>query len=127
MGDDQQRHLLLLAQLFEQLEDLALYGRVEGGGGLIGNQQARAAHGGERNQNTLAHPAGELVRIERHHLLRLADLHARQPGDRLFAQGASPQRRVQTMQIVLKLFAHSPRGIEGGERVLKHHRDIVAA
>ena len=39
MGDQNERSALLLHQLIHELEDLRLYGHIQGGGGLVRNQQ----------------------------------------------------------------------------------------
>ena len=51
------------AQVAEQSEDLGLDGDVEGGGGLVGDEQAGAMHERHGDEDALALPAGELVGI----------------------------------------------------------------
>ncbi len=51
------------AQVREQIEDLGLDGDIEGGGGFVGDEQLRTVHDGHRDHDTLAHAAGELMRI----------------------------------------------------------------
>ena len=66
VGDDDDRHAELVAQVHHQVEDLRLDGDVERGGGFVGDQQARAAGERDRQHHALALAAGELVRIVAH-------------------------------------------------------------
>ena len=56
-------HAELALQFAQQQEDLDLDRRVERGGRLVRQQQARIAAECERNHRALAHPARKLVRI----------------------------------------------------------------
>ena len=47
----------------QQVEDLRLDGDVQRSGRLVGDQQLRLAGERHRDHRTLAHPAGELVRV----------------------------------------------------------------
>ena len=53
----------LAPQVVEQLEDLRLRGDVERGGGLVGDEHARAVRQRHRQHHPLAHAARELVRV----------------------------------------------------------------
>ena len=53
----------LCLQRLQQIEDLGLDRHVERGGGLVGDQQDRVAGKCHRDRGTLAHAAGELVRV----------------------------------------------------------------
>ena len=63
VGDEQDRHPDLLLQELDQVEDLGLDRDVEGGRGLVGDQQRRAAGERHRDHRALAHAARELVRV----------------------------------------------------------------
>ena len=52
-----------LAQLAQQVDDLLLDGHVQGGGGLVGDDQARVTGQSHGDEDALALPPGELVRI----------------------------------------------------------------
>ena len=47
----------------QQTEDLGLHGDVEGGRGLVGDQQLRLAGQRQRDADALCHAAGQLVRV----------------------------------------------------------------
>ena len=73
VGDEEDAHPGLGAQLVEEVEDLLLDGDVEGGSGFIGDEQARTQRDGGGNEHPLPHPARELVRELIGPLLRLVD------------------------------------------------------
>ena len=62
VGDEQHGQVALVAQVLEELDDLGLDGDVEGGGGLVGDQQPRVAGDGDGDHNPLQHAAGQLGR-----------------------------------------------------------------
>ena len=61
VGDEEVAQVILPAQAHEQVEDLVLNGHVQGGHGLIQNDQLRADDHGRGDGNALALPAGELT------------------------------------------------------------------
>ena len=62
VGDEQHRQAALVAQVLEQLDDLRLDGDVEGGGGLVGDEQPRVAGDRDGDHDPLQHAAGQLGR-----------------------------------------------------------------
>ena len=63
VGHEDDGHPELALKLPQQEEDLDLHRRVEGGGRLVGEEQARPAREGKGDHRPLAHPPGELVRV----------------------------------------------------------------
>ena len=63
MGDPDDRHAQLLAQLFDQFQNLRLNGHIKGGGRFIGNQHIGVARQRNRDHHALAHTAGKLMGI----------------------------------------------------------------
>ena len=63
VGDDDHRHLVLVAEVLEQVEHLRLHGDVERGRRLVRDQELRVARERDRDHHALAHAAGEAVRI----------------------------------------------------------------
>ena len=70
VGDQDQAHLALLAELGEQVHDLGLDGHVQRGGRLVGDQHRRVERERHRDHDALPHAAGELVRVVVDPLLR---------------------------------------------------------
>ena len=67
--DQHDRHPDAALQLLKQLQHLGLNGDVEGGGGLVGDQQLRLSTGQSNgDHHALAHAAREVVRIARNPL-----------------------------------------------------------
>ena len=63
MGDVDNGHAQLLLQVADQLQDLCLNGHVQCSGRLVADQDLRAAGRCNGDDDTLAHTAGELVRV----------------------------------------------------------------
>jgi hypothetical protein len=63
VGDEHDRHPVLLAQAAHELEDLRLDRDVERGGRLVGDQQVGVGRERHGDHHALAHAAGQLVRI----------------------------------------------------------------
>ena len=124
--DDDHRHVVLVAQVVEEVEDGGLNGDVERGRRLVGDQQLRIARERDRDHHALAHPAREAVRVVLEPfrgardpdlleqldglLVRLLLRNVVVPPDRLRDLRPDRQRRVQR-----------------GHRVLEDHRDLAAA
>ena len=114
-------------QLAHQIENLRLQGDVERGGRLVGDQQARVAGQRHRDHHALAHAAGQLVRIFVDAPLGRGDMHPPQQFDRHVcalrrrAAAAVAQNRFDD------LIADGEARIERGHRLLKDHRQPIAA
>ena len=63
VGDEHDGHVEALPEVVEEIEDLGLDGDVEGGGGLVGDQELRLAGQGHGDHDPLAQSARELVGI----------------------------------------------------------------
>ena len=73
VADDDHRQAGVADQRAQQAEDLGLHGDVEGGGGLVGDQQLRLAGERQRDADALRHAAGQLVRVALQHPLGVDD------------------------------------------------------
>ena len=58
VADEQAGHVSLAAQPCDKVDDLRLDGHIEGGGGLVGNEDVRLAGQSHGDHDTLAHAAG---------------------------------------------------------------------
>ena len=113
-------------QFAHQVEDLRLDGHVERGGRLVGDQHLGVARQRHGDHHALAHAARKLMRIGVRAPLRLRDVHAAQHLDRPVHRLAAATALVQRDRLA-DLPADGEQRIERGHRLLKDHRDVVAA
>jgi hypothetical protein len=127
VGDEQHRGAELGRQLLEVVQDPPLHGHVERRGRLVRDQQLRPGGEADRDQRTLPHAAGELVRV----LLGAAS-RIRQPGlgqqlghplVGLLAGAGEPVG----LQRLTDLVADAPHRVEVGHRVLRDQADLPTA
>ena len=123
MGDEHHRHVPLLLEALEQVEDLGLHGHVERGRGLVGDQELGAARQRDGDDHALPHAAGQLVRV----LL--------QPAGGLGHADRSQQLDGRAIRFLLAdvevvaqrlgdLATDLDHRVQRGHRVLKHHSDL---
>ena len=123
MGDQDHRHAEISAQIGQKLHDLRLNRHVQRGGGLVRDQQARAAQQRHRDHHPLPHPAREFVRIKPHPPLGIGDADGVQHPHGLGHGFAFRQALVQDQH--LGHLVRDPHiGIQRGHRVLEDHRDL---
>src|SRR4051812_20140844 len=122
VGDEQHREAEAGLEVFEQPQDLRLYGDVERGDGLVRDDDLGLERERARNTNALALAAGEFMRIaferagiEADHLEKIASA-----VERHFRIGAGRDRAVGDDMTNL-----APR-IERSERILEDHLDAMA-
>ena len=73
MGDHDNGHAQLVAQVVHQLQDLRLDRHVQRGGRLVSDQQLRLTGQCNGDHDALAHTAGQLVRVLLQAAVRLVD------------------------------------------------------
>ncbi len=78
MGDEEDGGTGLGPSPLEGVQHLGLDSDVEGGGGLVGDDQVRVVGHRHGNEDALSHSPRELVRIARRPLFRVGDAHERQ-------------------------------------------------
>ena len=126
VGDQEDRHPELLAEVLHQLEDLGLHGDVERGRRLVGDQELRVAAQRHADHHALAHAAGHLVRVVAHPLLG-----GRDPDEPHHLERA--RLRLLVADVLVEpdrlgdLLADREDRVERGHRLLEDHRDVVAA
>ena len=124
VGNQQQGGTELFLQLVHQFQHLGLDGHVQGGGGLVRQNQLRRAGDAHGDDHPLLHAAGELVGIlviagpgDAHHLQHIA--------------GLSPALLLAALFMLVDdlrdLIAHGVDRVQAGHRVLENHRDLAAA
>ena len=126
MGDEQHGHPGLALETVDEGEDLGLDRDVEGRGGFVGDQQARAAGHRHGDHDALPHPAGEFVRILVQAALgfRDADFAEQLEGARASGGGGQAAMRLEP---VGQLPPDREDRIQRGHRLLEYHADLVAA
>jgi hypothetical protein len=110
----------------QQVEDLGLHGDVEGRGRLVGHDDARVEHERLGDDDALLLAAGELVRVVVDALLRVGDADPSHDVDDLRAGLAARVLPVRP-QALRDLPAHRVHRVEGGRRLLEHHRCVPAS
>ena len=126
MGDHQKAHLILLCQLFQQVEDLRLRGHVQRGGRLIRDQQQRAQGDGHGNHHALTLATAEFMRIAGEGKAVLRQTNPCQGfGGALFCRFAR-HRRIMDADRFRHLRANGLDRVQRGHGFLKHHAHVVA-
>ena len=115
-----------LPQLGNQLQDGGFDGHIQAGGGLVHHQQPGIAHQRHGDHHALLLPAGELVRVTRHHRFRIGELDLPQHGDGLFAGSLHRGFPVHHGHLH-QLLADGQHRIEAAHGVLIDHGDFPAA
>ena len=124
MGDQDQRQPELTAQPNEQPKHLILDDDIQRSGGLVGQQHLRVAGERHRDDGTLLHPAGKLVRE--------ALITVRRQTDEV-EQLATPGHCLLPVGDVMKsqgfpdLPSDGLHGVESAHRTLEDHGDIGPA
>ena len=108
-----------------RFEDLGLDGHVEGGGGLVGEEDLRAAGQRDGDGHALAHPARQLVRVFAEALLRLGDADRLQQGEGRLLRLLAVHLEVVDQRLG-DLAADLHDRVERGHRVLEDHRHLRA-
>ena len=127
--DQQDAHPAGVLELAQQIHDLLLYRRVQGGGRLIGDQQFRPAGQRHGDADALGHAAAEFMRISVEPLLRPGDPHLSERPDDFRVAGAPVVRHVGPMQRQHfgHLLADGKDGVQGRRRILENVGDLAAA
>ena len=75
VADEDEAHAAGADEIVEDRQHLHLHGDVEGGGGLVGDEEHRAGGQHDRDHRPLAHAARELVRVGGVDAFGIADAH----------------------------------------------------
>ncbi|MNS57393.1 hypothetical protein D3C72_902780 [compost metagenome] len=124
--DEQHGRALVLREADHEVEHFALAQRVERGGRLVGDQQARLEQHHAGQHDALAHAARELVRVGVQAALGVGDLHAAQHVEAARANLGGRQLRVHA-QALGHLLADAVHRVERDHRLLEHHADARPA
>ncbi len=110
----------------EHLQDLGLDGHIQGGGGLVGDDDLGVVGDGHGDHRALAHTAGELVGERVHPALGVGDADHVEEVDGPFA-GDLLVQRLMGLDGLDDLVADGVDGGQRGQRVLEDHADVLAA
>ena len=111
----------------QQFEDLRLDGDVEGGGGLVGDQDVRLARQRHGDHHPLAHAAGQLVRVFAQTLFGGGYAHLLEQPQSPAVHGVVGEIRL-VQGVGLRQLATDPmHGVQRRHGFLEDHRDAVAA
>ena len=126
VADDDHRQAGVADQSAQQAEDLGLHRDVEGGRGLVGDQQLRLTGQRQRDADPLCHTAGQLVRVALQHPLGVddADLAEQLGGDPL---GLAAADLAEPADRLGELGGDGEHRVERDHRLLGDHRDLPAA
>lgn len=126
MRDHDHRGAELFLQLVHHCKYLRLYCHIERRCRLVGNQKLRGTGERHRDDDTLFHASGKLMRILVSPARRDAD-QFEHLADTLFNISLAALVAVMKLQIFSNLVADTHDRIEAGHRILENHCDLVAA
>ena len=122
VGNQQQRRIV--ANVFEQLENLSLHGHIECGRRLVGYQQVGLGDQRRREHRPLAHAARHLVRVRTELAFRVRQTnpfeHRHHAG-----VGLRPGGKAVPQQNLPQLRADTQIGVQRLHRVLEDHADAA--
>ena len=126
VGDEDDAHLVLVAQLVDEVEDLHLRRHVQGRRRLVRDEDARLAHEGHGDHDALTHAARELVRV-----VIDDDLGTRHADALEDLDGACERFSLRELLVHAQRLAHLKTDlhsrVQGGQRILEDHADLGAA
>ena len=117
---------MFFLQRGQEIEHLRLDRDVEGGGGLVRNQELGVAGKRHRDHGALRHAAGELVRVVVGALGGAGDADVVEQFDGA-RSGLPPRHALVHAQGLGDLVLDGERGIQARTRLLEDHADLVAA
>ena len=127
MGDEQDGGVDPVFQVAQQVQHLGLDGHVQGGGGLIGDDQPGVAGQGHGDDDALAHPAGQLMGVHPVDPLAVGDAHQFQQLDGALLH-ILPVLALPVVQgdHLVHLVPDPKDRIQAGHRLLEDHGHHVA-
>ena len=124
--DEEHRHLVLLLQRADQVEDLLLDRDVERRRGLVGDQELGLARDRHRDHHALLLAARHLRRVGVDLELGIGNADFVQQLDRALPRRRRAQAHVQPQHFD-QLVTDGEHRVERGHRLLEDHRDLGAA
>ena len=125
VGDEKDGRAVVPAQVPHQPENLGLDGHVQGGGGLVGNEELRLTGHGHGDHHPLAQTPGQLPGIGVIPGRRVRDAHLLEELHGAGLGRPAVQAPVEAEDL-RHLPAHRVHRVQRGHRVLEDHGDPVA-
>ena len=125
VGDEQNRHAVLLLQAVEQIENLLAQRNIQRSGGLVCQQQLWLSGQGHGDHGALALSARQLMRVTVDAPFRLWDACVGQQFCGLLPS-LSRRHAALELQDLRNLVANGEQRVERGHGLLKNHSDIAA-
>ncbi|MCY1362579.1 hypothetical protein D9M69_493030 [compost metagenome] len=121
------RHVTLVAQLAQEVDDLRLHGDVQRSGGFIGNKQTRITGQHHGDDHPLVQTTRQLMRIRIQTLfgVRHPNKAKQFEGTLLLGRAAASIGIVQPDGLQ-KLPAHRLHRVQRTHRILENHRQLIA-
>ena len=126
VGDEQDRHAQPSLQAHQQLQQLRLDGHVQGGGGLVRDEQIRLVGQGHGDHHPLPLSAGQLVRVGAEPPLGILDADEPQQFHRARG-GRRPVEALVQLQGLADLALDGVERVQRRHGLLENHGDTVAA
>ena len=126
MGDINDGHVVFTLQGLDEFQDLCLNRHVQSSGRFVADQDLRLAGHGDSDDSSLAHAAGEFMRILAIAHFRVRDADARKQADGFFLGSLAPQALMQFDRFT-DLQSDLFQGVQAGHGVLCHHGNLLAA
>ena len=125
VGDENEGHVPLATLILDEIEDLSLHRDVESSGGLIGEENRRAAGQGHGDHHALAHAARQFVRVLLETLLGFGDADVLEKLENDFLSVLAGGTEVDAQRFG-QLLADLHDRIQRGHRILEDHRHLGA-
>ena len=123
--DEDRREVKLSPELAEKVDDRALREDVEGGRRLVEDDDARIEEQRHRDEDALAHPARELVRVGAQYAIGI-EVHEVEELARAVVHAMAVVHAVRAAGVE-EVLPDRDHGIERGQRGLEHHRALGPA
>jgi hypothetical protein len=125
VGDDDKCGVHLGRQVVEEIEDLRLDGDVECRGRFVGDQEFRFGQERHRDDDALAHAAGELMRIEVEAAIGIGNADALQHVEGC-GRGGTRRKAAVNLKLFRQLARYLQRWIQGSHGILEDHGHVLA-
>ena len=126
VGNHDDRGVVALTKLVHQVQDLGLDGDVQGGGGLIGDEEPGVVDEGDGDHHTLEHAAGKVVGVVHQNLLRTGDFDLSEHLQSSFVHLSFIEIGMEAKRLI-DLLPDGVHGVQGGHGFLKDHGDLFTA